>query len=133
MIIHKLWDLESIKSNDDVHESFKNKIFGGKLFSQAPLEARSQPLPSNINICSSRFKCQLKQLRKEPEVLDEYDSIIKEQLNSGVIEESSQIRRNREGSLFIPSCGYSKGRRNYEIANCLQCFLERREKRDLLK
>ena len=42
------------------------------------------------------MKGQLKRLRKEPEVLDEYDSIIKEQLNSGVIEKVAELEETEK-------------------------------------
>ena len=90
-----MWDLESIgiKSNDDVHESFENDIgfSEGRYSVKLPWKQGHDPLPSNINISLSRMKGQLKRLRKEPEVLDEYDSIMKEQLNSGVIEKVAEL------------------------------------------
>jgi len=42
------------------------------------------------------MKGQLRRLRKEPEVLDEYDSIIKEQLNSGVIEKVAELEETEK-------------------------------------
>ena len=98
--IHKLWDLESIgiKSNEDVHESFENDIgfSEGRYSVKLPWKQGHDPLPSNINISLSRMKGQLKRLRKEPEVLDEYDSIIKEQLNSGVIEKVAELEQTEK-------------------------------------
>ena len=103
--IHKLWDLESIgiKSNDDVHESFENDIgfSEGRYSVKLPWKQGHDPLPSNINISLSRMKGQLKRLRKEPEVLDEYDSIIKEQLNSGVIEKVAELEET-ERVHYLP-------------------------------
>ena len=43
-------------------------------------------LPSNYELSLSRMKGQIRKLRKEPEVLEEYNEVIKEQLTSGVIE-----------------------------------------------
>ena len=48
------------------------------------------------------MKGQLKRLRKEPEVLDEYDSIIREQLNSGVIEKVAELEET-EKVLYLPN------------------------------
>ena len=42
------------------------------------------------------MKCQLKRLRKEPEVLDEYNSIIKGQLYSGVIERVAKLEETEK-------------------------------------
>ena len=77
------------------------------------------------------MKGQLKRLRKEPEVLDEYDSIIKEQLNSGVIEKVAELEET-EKVHYLPH--HAVIRKDAEtITNCLRCFVERKEKRDLLK
>ena len=106
--IHKLWDLESIgiKSNDDVHESFENDIgfWEGRYSVKLPWKQGHDHLPSNINISLSRMKGQLKQLRKEPKVLDKYDSIIKEQLNSGVIEKVAKLEET-EKVHYLPHHG----------------------------
>ena len=40
----------------------------------------------------------LRRLRKEPEVLDEYDSIIREQLSSGVIEKVTELE---ESTIYL--------------------------------
>ena len=106
--IHKLWDLESIgiKSNDDVHESFENDIrfWEGRYSVKLPWKQGHDYLPSNINISLSRMKGQLKRLRKEPKVLDKYDSIIKEQLNSGVIEKVAKLEET-EKVHYLPHHG----------------------------
>ena len=43
------------------------------------------PLPSNYELCESRLNKLLKRLRKEPELLHRYDSIIQEQLALEII------------------------------------------------
>ena len=39
------------------------------------------------------MKGQIKKLRKEPEVLEEYNTVIKEQLDSGVIEKVTELEK----------------------------------------
>ena len=51
-------------------------------------------LHSNYELSLSRMKGQVKKLRKEPEVLREYDSVIKEQFASGVIERVVELERS---------------------------------------
>lgn len=103
--INKLWDLESIgiKSSDEVHESFENDIeFSGERYSvKLPWKQGHDPLPSNYENSLSRLKGQLKRLRKEPEVLDEYDSIIKEQLNLGIIEKVAELEETSK-THYLP-------------------------------
>lgn len=50
-------------------------------------------LPSNYELSLSRMKGQIRKLRKEPEVLEEYNEVIKEQLTSGVIESVTKLER----------------------------------------
>ena len=47
------------------------------------------------------MKGQVRKFRKEPEVLEEYDSVIKEQLDSGVIERVMELERSQK-AYYIP-------------------------------
>ena len=93
--VSQLWDLESlgIKASDDVHESFESEIsfIDGRYSVKLPWKQGHEPLPSNYAISLSRMKGQIKRLKREPEVLEEYDSIIKDQLSSGVIESVTEL------------------------------------------
>lgn len=93
--VRKLWDLESlgIKASDEVHESFESDInfIDGRYSVKLPWKQGHDTLPSNYANSLSRMKGQIKRLGKEPEILEEYDSIIKEQLRSGVIEKVAEL------------------------------------------
>ena len=56
-----------------------------------PWKQSHKPLPSNYANSLSRMKSQIKRLKREPEVLQEYDSIIKDQLSSGIIERVTDL------------------------------------------
>ena len=88
--INKLWDLETlgVRECDDVHEALLDKIkFNGSKYSvKLPWKQGHEHLPTNYSNSLGRMKGQIKHLASEPKVLSEYDAIIKEQLNSGVIE-----------------------------------------------
>ena len=91
-----MWDLESlgIKANEEVHESFENDIsfIDGRYSVKLPWKQGHEPLPSNYANSLPRMKGQIKRLKREPEVLEErYDSIIKDQLRSGVIERVAEL------------------------------------------
>lgn len=96
--VSKLWDLDSlgIKVTDEVHETFEDDIdfSDGRYSVKLPWKQGHDLLPSNYVNSLSRMKGQLKRLRKEPEVLDEYNSIIKEQLSSGVIEKVAELEES---------------------------------------
>ena len=93
--VGKLWDLDSlgIKASDEVHESFENDIsfIDGRYSVKLPWKQGHEPLPRNYANSLSRMKGQIKRLEREPEVLEEYDSIIKDQLRSGVIERVAEL------------------------------------------
>lgn len=98
--VSQLWDLESlgIKASDDVHESFESEIgfIDGRYTVKLPWKEGHEPLPSNYANSLSRMKGQIKRLKREPEVLEEYDSIIKDQLSSGVIESVTELEGARK-------------------------------------
>ena len=104
--VSRLWDLESlgIKSSDEVHESFENEIefLEGRYSVKLPWKLGHDPLPSNFANSVSRMKGQLKRLKREPEVLNEYDSIIKEQLSAAVIEKVSELVELGENVHYLP-------------------------------
>ena len=76
--VGKLWDLESIgiRMNDEVHETFENEISyrDGKYFVKLPWRKGHDTLPSNYVHSLGRMQNQLRKLRKDPDVLAEYDA-----------------------------------------------------------
>ena len=84
-----MWDLETlgIREGDEIHQEFTENIaFNGQRYSvKLPWKEGHDRLPSNYANSLSRMRSQVRKLRKEPEVLQEYDSIIREQLSSGII------------------------------------------------
>jgi len=86
----RLWDLGSIgiREKDTVHEVLeKNVSFeDGKYSVYLPWNEHHKLLPVNYESSVARWSSQLKRLRRDTEVLKEYDSIIPDQLQSGVTE-----------------------------------------------
>ena len=75
----------------DVHESI---FFNGARYSvKLPWKEGHGSLPSNYELSLSRTKNQIRKLRKESEVLEEYDAFIKDQLASGVIETVTELEK----------------------------------------
>ena len=88
--LEKFWDFESIgiRDKETVVESFtKNISFSDEKYSVSlPFRENSPVLPDNYVNTVRRLDSTVKRLRKEPKVLKECDSIVKEQLEKGVIE-----------------------------------------------
>ena len=95
--VPRLWDLETlgVTACDGVYEEFIESIsFNSARYSvKLPWKESHDSLPSNYELSLSRMNSQIRKLRKEPEVLEEYDAVIKEQLASGVIETVTELEK----------------------------------------
>ena len=108
--LDRLWDLDSvgIRDKDTVLEAFeKNLSFeDGKYLVHLPWKEQHGLLPDNFENCVARLSSQLKRLRKDPEILKEYDSIIQDQLQSGIIEQVDCAKRPDVGRVhYLPHHG----------------------------
>ena len=82
----KLWNLDSIgiREKDTVLEAFERDVTfqGGRYSLHLPWKEHHKLLPDNYENSVARSSSQLNQLRRDPEVLTEYNSIIEDQLRS---------------------------------------------------
>ena len=95
--VQKLWNFEAlcITEGNEVHEEFLNDTsFTGSRYSvKLPCKEGYDKLPDNYANSLGRMKGQLRRLRKEPNLLREYDSIIREQAELGIIEQVVDLER----------------------------------------
>ena len=108
--LQRLWDLDSvgIRDEDTVLEAFeKNLSFGdGKYSVHLPWKEQHKLLPDNFENCVARLSSQLKRLKRDPEILKEYDSIIQDQLQSGIIEQVDHAKCPDVGKVhYLPHHG----------------------------
>eukprot|EP00794_Sanderia_malayensis_P019642 gene19641-biopygen13912 len=88
----KLYDLDVLgirDSNGDVYDEFKDNIARGPDGSYSvklPWKKGQYFLPENRKLCEARLFSQIKNLRKSPEILEEYDNVIKQQIQDGTVE-----------------------------------------------
>ena len=83
---------------------FVNIVHNGERY-EANLPFSSNPqglLPSNYTLCSSRLNSLIKKLRANPSLLAEYDAIIREQLETGIIERVDKDAEQLENCHFLP-------------------------------
>ena len=96
--VKKLWDLETvgIREENEVHEALKDNIsFDGERYKVGlPWKEGHDKLPSNYWNSLKRLKGQVNKLRQEPEILQECDRIIKEQLDRGIIERVFELEKS---------------------------------------
>ena len=93
--VQRLWDLETlgIPPVNEVHEEFVDSIsFENDRYSfKLPWKEGHDTLTSNCNTCVTRLKGQVRKLKNDPTLLNEYDGIMKQQLESGVIEKVAEL------------------------------------------
>jgi hypothetical protein len=89
--LRAFWDLESLsilKKEGSVHDKFESTITfkGGRYEVNLPWKEQHQILPDNFETSRRRLMSLLQRLQRDPEVLKEYDAVIKDQLNRGIVE-----------------------------------------------
>ena len=104
--LNQLWDFESIGITEakDVHEEFQEQIeFKGDRYSvKLPWKEEKALLPTNYNLSLARLKGQIKKLQKDEKTAKEYDRVIKEQLEEGIIEKVTDENETKEGTHYLP-------------------------------
>ena len=81
-------------------------------------------LPSNCNLSKQVLGSNLKRLQKDPDKLEMYDNVIKEQLKLGIVEKIADIQQflaENPNSSFLPHMGVFK--LNNETTKCRIVFL----------
>ncbi len=96
--VHKLWDLETFGISplqNEVYQEFSENITfdAGRYSVKLPWKEGHPELPTNYPTSLRRLKSQVARLEKEPEVLWEYAAIIKDQLETGVIERVVELEK----------------------------------------
>ena len=87
-----LWDLDVLGVKDgseDVYESFADNISqdsSGRYTVKLPWRKGQFYLPDNKKLSETRLRSQFKKLKRTPEILEQYDAIVKEQLREGIVE-----------------------------------------------
>ena len=88
--VKRFWDLDGvgIMETDTVHETLKETITfdDGRYTVELPFQ-EFHVLPGNFQLSVARLKGQLKRLRQQPLVIEQYHEIITKQLHDGIIEE----------------------------------------------
>jgi hypothetical protein len=94
--LEKLWDLETlgIRDNELTTESkFMEEInFNGKQYKiKLPFREEHPQLPDNHTGSVKRFNSLITRLKARPNLPQEYDNIIKDQIKSGVVESANDV------------------------------------------
>ena len=104
--VKKFWDLESLGiKTPSIHEEFLEKLThsGDHYQVNLPWKATHPPLPDNYELSQRRLSSLLSRLRKEPDILKEHDSVIRDQINRGIVEVVDREARPESNRIhYIP-------------------------------
>ena len=86
--LRSFWDLESLDPDQSVYEEFGSTVRfnDGRYEVSLPWKDPHPILPDNYQLSLKRLQGLLCHLRQNPKVLQEYDSIIQNQLCQGIVE-----------------------------------------------
>ena len=101
--IHDKKSTEKTTPSSPQHDHVSIVHNGERYETNLPFNSNPQGLlPSNYKLCSSRLNSLIKKLRANPSLLAEYDAIIREQLDTGIIERVSKDAEQQENCHFLP-------------------------------
>ena len=77
-----------MKDEPSVYDKFVQQIsFDGQRYQVSlPWKEDIPPLPDNLELCKGRLNSLLRRLKQNTSLLAEYDTVIKDQLNRGIVE-----------------------------------------------
>ena len=79
------------------------KFTEGRYQVRLPWKPTHRPLPDNLELCEKRLAGLLKKLKTTPQLLVEYDKVIKDQLEKGVVEIApAQESLNHDEVHYLP-------------------------------
>ena len=106
--LQKFWDLETLsikKHETSVYDKFPNDItFTGERYQvKLPFKDNHPMLPDNYTVALRRLTTTIKKLKNQPEILKQYDDVIRKQLQSGVVEIVPQDQIPQPGDVhYLP-------------------------------
>lgn len=83
------------EANPITNESRSDIAFNGERYEVAlPWKRDCLPLPDNFESCNNRLLSLRRKLQKHPKLLNEYHTIIQEQIEAGIVEKVVEPRKN---------------------------------------
>ena len=117
-VLKRFWDLESLGIVSD-EPSVYEKIMEGIIFNNMRYEVRllwkdeHTILPDNYELSETRLRGLMRRLKQDPQVLKEYDTVIREQINNGIVEIVEEPWKGElTTSYIIPSTEETNAQQN---------------------
>ena len=105
----RFWDLEStgiLNNEPSVYEKFKSEVkrMDDRYEVCLPFKDEHPPLPDNYESSKRRLSALVHRLQQKPDVLKSYDDVIKNQLESGIIEKVNNEESVASGKVhYLPN------------------------------
>ena len=118
--IKEFWDRQNVgvkskQPQSETHALMNDKItFDGKRYEVSlPVKEWHPVIPDNFKVAKTRLNSQLNCLKSKPELFAQYNAVIKEQLNSGIIEriDEEDDDTNLGSKHYTPHTGVVKQER----------------------
>ena len=105
--LRQFWELESMGINpieESVHARFTREIKfrDGRYEVSLPWRESHPKLPENYELCVNRLHSLYRRLQRDPELLEAYDGVIREQLQNGIIEEVLESQEPHDKAHYLP-------------------------------
>ncbi len=89
--LRSFWDLESlgiVGAERTLYDDFLNTVTvrNGRYEVSLPWKEVHKPLPDNFQLSLKRLRGLLHRLKQDPNILQQYDGIIRDQINEGIVE-----------------------------------------------
>ena len=99
--LSKFWEYESLgimKQEKSLYDEFVEQVefVGGRYEVKLPFKECHEVLPDNFALSRSRLNSLMGRLKSQPEVLKQYDQVIQEQLDQGVVEPVSTTQASTQ-------------------------------------
>ena len=114
-VLKKFWETESIGIKGDPEpkefiESFNESVhFNGKRYEvELPWKQDCPSIPSDYQLCEKRLRSLHRKMLHQPELLQEYDQIIQQQIQDGIVEKvpNEEIEdTDKESVHYLPHHG----------------------------
>ena len=121
--LKSFWELKSFGVKPTENKTYDHPIHTvelkeGRYEVSLPWKEFHQPLPDNYELSLRRLKSLLQRLQCDPNILDEYSTIIRDQLNAGIIEVVKQTD-DWKNTLSATPCRSAAGQGHNQSKGCV--------------
>ena len=132
--LKRFWEIDSVGTNNDENETSEREFLKDIDFVEKRYQIRlpwvenelMPPLSGDYNLCKGRLNSLLFRLRKDPDLLKQYDAVFQEQLSTGITEIVPESEhQNKDAHLTAHQHVIKKDCDTHKNARCVRRVGER--------